>query len=272
MTSRYGLTILLLLLSAIILSACGLTSQSVTETLPTVMLVVVPTETTPSPSATPTSEPTTQPTATSASTATSTPEGYDYSKVFFNPTSEADLPKVAEAPSPIDDKEKFRAWFEGYLDACHKMLETYKGPTLPTNDAGTYFASGLHDIGGSEFPVIAAYQFEWRGEKILVQTFVQSDGAGGYTLLSLAHYPKSSSYYNENNSSLIPPTGAKRLYVVYGSPGGEGTKDEFEVEYLVVDYEDAVQVQGRVIGGRGEPGDKENVERTLLIHGGYGFE
>ena len=172
---------------------------------------------------TPTKVPTEVPTATAEPTATKEPTVAPTEKpliegnIFFDPQSEADLAKVVESPSPIDNPKEFAVWQDEYLKQVNEELETYEGNVINGSYTGTDFEGAnlvLHGgprDEGETLEVVASYQFEWQGHKIVTKTYAMETRDGSLVPFSVAF----SNLPRKNTYGLVTPPGKVTVYINY---------------------------------------------------------
>jgi hypothetical protein len=107
----------------------------------------------------------------------------DYNQAFFDPQSEADFPRVIEAP-PLDDPNR-STWEDNCLAAVDAKLPDYQGPFIESA------ANGGFDPGNGNFEFqdtivqpIASYKYFWTApdgteETIITKIFPIRDTASG---------------------------------------------------------------------------------------------
>ncbi len=225
-----------------------------------------------------TATPTITPTFTSTFTPTLTPiptitprptltpiPTVDYSQAFFDPQSEADFPRVIEAPSPIDDPADFAVWQDGYLAAVNEKLATYTGPSI----------DGQVGVGGESFavdsknwPVIASYKFTWNGQEMLTKTLVFKDKQGNLIPVSITYTtPTSGILFDAAGGYKTPPPDMVRSFYfrcVWDDSLKKEFSDKFEESFLpAVDTD--FNAQYRTFGGIGTAADRDILSRSRFI-------
>ena len=189
----------------------------------------------------------------------------DYSQAFFDPQSEADFPRVIEAPSPIDDPADFAVWQDGYLAAVNEKLATYTGPSI----------DGQVGVGGESFavdsknwPVIASYKFTWNGQEMLTKTLVFKDKQGNLIPVSITYTtPTSGILFDAAGGYKTPPPDMVRSFYfrcVWDDSLKKEFSDKFEESFLpAVDTD--FNAQYRTFGGIGTAADRDILSRSRFI-------
>lgn len=149
---------------------------------------------------------------------TATPEGVDYSQAFGkDPQSIEEIKNVPEAPSPIDKTVEFKVWQEGYLAAVNEKLKTYDGPTINIvtgGDATIGYETSMLNLIVNGLEAIGSYKFPYRGEEILVKSFVVKVKAGTLAPLQVA-YPGSCSPFKTEELLLKNPSEKSIMRMLY---------------------------------------------------------
>jgi len=239
--------------------------------------ITKPAETAPVPGGTPTEVSTEVPTETKAPTMTATvtntetpsltptPEGPDYSRVFFDPQSETDFSKVIEAPSPIDDPAGFAVWQDGYLAAITEKLKTYTGPSIGIGGAGIAYDSAIIVLSSVSWPVIASFRFTWQGQEILTKTYIVNDGQGNLVPLSLTYTTPNSNWF-VTKDGYNDPSKQKGMCYEWTSETAKYVDDKFAASFMPNGQEytgfDSIQ---RFIIGTSTQADREMVSRERFL-------